>query len=720
MEMTEKKLEQQRCQNVIKLLQTTLKDMENTNDELLSQAKHVLSETANFQIKDGNDTALFESSVEVQQHEKELLLYEHQMQYLAKKQKLYRYMLDKPYFGRLDFVDDTNQLTTIYLGISDFEKNDINYVTDWRTPITSLFYNGKLGLQTYQVENNNYQVDVRLKRQFLIEHGQIEVMQDTSQVITDEVLLTVLSNQASAKMQQIVATIQAEQNDIIRDMQHKYLLINGVAGSGKTSVLMQRIAYLVYQKRQFLSVDDCLMIAPNKVFSRYVSDVLPSLGEEDIYRYDADKFIQQIAFSHIEEWQHARYAELRQQLKTLPNLLRFKQIIENIKQPVFKPIYLSKHEQIITVKKLQNLWSQLDSSMQTSQKMQILQQHLAKQLQKIKYQYAHSAEMEERLELEGSELYENLMQANASLSIDEIKEEIATQLAEEKFQLAEKNINNFNFINYPKQYLSILQQVMPHEQIQDYKKDFVKEFKDRTMCFVDFCLYTIMKKMMMNVPVKHVYKEIFIDEVQDVEPVFLMLLKTLYPNANFTMAGDLNQSFNNAETISRLQEIINLDLYEIRLTKSYRNTKEISQFANAIIPTRVQTVNRDGVKPEIIVTADQIATIQKTIKHKQRVAIITRTAQKAQIVAEELSAMNAHLVTNQNSNLDANLLVLPIELAKGLEFDVVILLETDNILLGNELYTMVTRAMHELYVVAQKQPKWLNKVDSKLYQLIIE
>ncbi len=200
------------------------------------------------------------------------------------KKRLIR-LKDIAYFGRIDFQEsDADTFRNIYVGVHNFQDSESNknLVFDWRAPISSLFYDFELGEGHYETQSGLIQGDISLKRQFKIRKGEMEYMLDTDVTIHDEVLQKELNQASSAKMKNIVATIQKEQNAIIRNEEARYLIIQGVAGSGKTSIALHRIAYLLYRFKDTISSEDILIISPNKVFASYISNVLPELGEETV------------------------------------------------------------------------------------------------------------------------------------------------------------------------------------------------------------------------------------------------------------------------------------------------------------------------------------------------------------------------------------------------------------------------------------------------------
>ena len=204
---------------------------------------------------------------------------------IAKRRRLGK-LLDIPYFGRIDFKKRAvgSKVTPIYIGIHTFydAASKKNLIYDWRAPIAGMFYDYETGKASYDSPEGEIEGDISLKRQYRIRKGVMEYMIESSLTVHDDILQKVLSSNADDKMKNIVATIQREQNLIIRNENANVLIIQGVAGSGKTSIAMHRVAYLLYAHKGIISSKDILIISPNRVFADYISNVLPELGEESI------------------------------------------------------------------------------------------------------------------------------------------------------------------------------------------------------------------------------------------------------------------------------------------------------------------------------------------------------------------------------------------------------------------------------------------------------
>ena len=291
--MDEQQQEQQRVTEVIEKIDEQkqhTEDLYHKAHQETSQVERNYSQNAKVNLIEADDR--IETHAEIQQQkglvaravENEAIL-KRQIDELSDLQK-------SPYFGRIDIKDaDEPDIESLYIGISSFADRDGNFlIYDWRAPISSIYYNGTLGKVKYDTPAGMMETELIKKRQFTINHGEIQHMFDTNETVGDELLQQALGEQNDEYMRNIVATIQKEQNDIIRDVYSDLLVVQGVAGSGKTSAILQRIAFLLYHSRTSLNADEIVLFSPNKLYSRYISDVLPSLGERNMRQLTLAEF----------------------------------------------------------------------------------------------------------------------------------------------------------------------------------------------------------------------------------------------------------------------------------------------------------------------------------------------------------------------------------------------------------------------------------------------
>jgi len=275
--------EQKRVDQVEQIIQ---KQLQNNTDNL-EQAQH---ERRQIELNYGANTRanyietddIIETNATLQQQRQLMTSAVSNEVIFQQKQHALKSLVGSPYFGRIDIKEDGEQ-DTLYIGTASLTDNQGQFlIYDWRAPIASIYYNGTLGSVHYDSPIGKQEVQLQRKRQFSIRQGQIENMFDTNETIGDEFLKNALSQTSSAQMKNIVATIQRSQNQIIRNTTADLLIVQGAAGSGKTSTVMQRIAYLLYHSRQNLNAEQIILFSPNNLFSNYIAEVLPSLGEKNM------------------------------------------------------------------------------------------------------------------------------------------------------------------------------------------------------------------------------------------------------------------------------------------------------------------------------------------------------------------------------------------------------------------------------------------------------
>ncbi|MDN5810228.1 MAG: DNA helicase, partial [Tetragenococcus koreensis] len=293
--MNERQYEEKHLAQTISLIENEDEMLKNQQKELQKTMQNQLKEVTGNTINTATEESFYESVVEYRQHEHELTLRYQTAEAKEKRMNTLQTMAQTPYFARIDFKEEQETAETLYLGIASLrDKKDDTIIIDWRAPIANLYYEGELGEAYYSANKETFTVDLLLKRQFKIQKGQLLSMVDTSEMINDDFLLDILDETSSPQMKNIVSTIQKAQNRIIRDTTSKYMVIEGIAGSGKTSALLQRIAFLLYHHRNWLDVDQVLLFSPNHLFSDYISMVLPSLGESEVPTQTFTTFLQKL------------------------------------------------------------------------------------------------------------------------------------------------------------------------------------------------------------------------------------------------------------------------------------------------------------------------------------------------------------------------------------------------------------------------------------------
>lgn len=597
---------------------------------------------------------------------------------VKQKSKLVK-LLDSPYFARIDFLERGKlDVYTVYIGIHSFfdVKNKINLIHDWRAPISSIFYDFELGKAFYYAPSGKIEGEILLKRQYRIKKGKMEFMIDTSFNVFDDILQKELSVSSDEKMKNIVATIQRDQNKIIRNQSAQTLIIQGVAGSGKTSIALHRIAFLLYKYKTSLNSDDILIISPNKVFSDYISNVLPELGEDLIPQTGMEEIAAQILGDSFKFQTHADQINslLQKDDKKLISRIKVKSISDFIEE-------------------IDDFLSFFEKKYFNPEDLKIDDILISRSIILNKFQSYHRIPVLTR--------YTVVAQ---SLS-DYVKIKFKKELKKSKVKKIETGIKKmFKTINLKQIYKDFYVWLQMPEYLKMLPKS-VYEFSD---VFPLVYLKIKLEGVKINTKVKH----LLIDEMQDYSPIQYAVLSMLY-KCHKTILGDVYQSVNpysltNAFRIKRVFD----DATIMKLNKSYRSTFEITEYAQKINQNvELEPIERHGEKPKIIKCEnfdDEVVQIQKLIAEFKKseynsMGIICKTPEQAEVLFERIEKFDSkvYLLDYQSSVFYKGVVITSAYMAKGLEFDEVIVpsVNVENYnrdIDKSTLYIACTRAMHKL------------------------
>lgn len=596
---------------------------------------------------------------------------------LETKKRLHK-LKEIGYFGRIDFrPKEATEKRKIYVGVHNLQDTESksNIVYDWRAPISSMFYDFELGAATYETHEGTVEGQIDLKRQFRIRNQEIEYMLDTDVTIHDEVLQKELNRASSDKMKNIVATIQKQQNAIIRDEEARHLIIQGVAGSGKTSIALHRIAYLLYRFKETISSEDVLIISPNKVFANYISNVLPELGEESVAETRmediADEILEhQIKFQSFAE----QVAELLEKpSEKLIERIQFKSSPELIKKMDAYAVYLENegfevHDIFVKGKPVPDWF--IKESFQRYRRMPLLK----------------------RFNEVVREIVENVYRF--------YKIEVQYDDRRAVHQAIRKMFPSYSVKKLYKGFYEWLE-----------RPDLLKKRKGGTYEWSDVFAFIYLKMKLEGLRRRTEVKHLVIDEMQDYSPVQYHVLNRLYPGKK-TILGDINQSVNpfSSSNVDTIQDIMGL-ARTMTLLKSYRSTYEITEFSKRVNPgVQVEPLARHGEEPQIIRcdSADQeIAQLEELIcdfqdSEYQSLGLICKTQPQANAWYEALEDIGRiQLLSPESVAFGSGIVITTAHLAKGLEFDQVIVPEVTEKNYSTEpdrqmLYVACTRAMHRL------------------------
>lgn len=598
------------------------------------------------------------------------------------KHKRLTKILAIPYFGRIDFLEkkENSKVMPIYIGIHTFydPESRATLIHDWRAPVSSMFYDHELGEAGYRSPSGEIKGVISLKRQYRIRGGKMEFMIESALTVHDDILQKELSSNVDDKMKNIVATIQREQNQIIRNEDIRTLIIQGVAGSGKTSIALHRIAYLLYTFRDSISSKDILIISPNKVFSDYISNVLPELGEETV----PETSMEQILSGVLEhKYKYQTYFGLVNELLEKPS----SSLIDRI---AYKASFGFISELDKFILHIENTYFK------------------AADVKLTKYITIPAPFIEEQYLRFNRYPIRRRFDAMADYMLDMLKIQYAFTVTTAGRNLLKKEIRLMFAGN---------------NDIQVYKDFFkwtnnpgmFKMRKGHTLEYSDLAPLAYLHLALEgngNQPFK--VKHLLIDEMQDYSPIQYKVIQKLFP-CRKTVLGDAGQSVNpygssTAETIQK-----SLTASEImKLCKSYRSTFEITDFAQKIHPNaELEPVARHGEKPQILQfgsAVEELSGIMGLISTYRKsgyksLGIICKTEQQAREMADMLKsyANDISFLSSQSSAFVQGIVIISAHMAKGLEFDEVIIPQTDERNYRSEidksmLYVAVTRAMHRL------------------------
>ncbi|HIB3572296.1 TPA: HelD family protein [Enterococcus faecium] len=621
---------------------------------------------------------------------------------LAKIERL----LKSPYFGKVvvDFLDNEPK-ESFYIGTANFTDDaDENLVYDWRSPIAELFYNNMIGPSSYTVRQNKIDTVIKERRQFLLERDRLVKFFDTSVAIQDDVLLEVLGQDETNEMKAITATIQSEQNTIIRDVKSQNILVNGVAGSGKTSAIMQRIAYLLYLYRDTMTSDDLLILSPNHRFIDYISNVLPSLGERNPLNLTIIQLVSQLSAEEI-EGEEAYFKRITgENVSEQTERLRSKKFIDNLKQsdPLFldHPNFirgLTKNGKTVLSKKtIEKIYEKVPAHPKLIDRLQATKKALMSEWKNHLLKQAKSPAVQNQVlsltEDRQLELFGKLISDDSEQSIVAY----ARKLLQKKYRKITRQIEEMAWVDEHQLFERI------------YEKRYGSAYAWQPTRTVDEAVIILAIRHLLvekvNVPA---FRYLLIDEVQDYTLAQLGLLIELFPKTHFTLVGDENQAIFNSSTtfadIMRCFDDYHLPIHRYDLRNSYRSSGAITELFKTYAVDQekidIVSIRPQGKEPEYrsFRSSEELlkilAEILVSLKGEKAV-VITQTEEETQTLQESIK---------KNSYGLENCQIIPLSLAKGLEFDHVILYPFEND--GDEqrrrrqMYTAISRGMKSIVVL---------------------
>lgn len=710
---TEKAFEEKRLAQTISLAEEQLKQAKEAADKKKSEiieAKKDVRENTEHGITALYTSDGFEALVELSQYinpvTDKIIDYEEEEHKILLLEK----MIKSPYFARIDFkFDDEDEFEKIYIGRSSLRKNSYQemYVYDWRSPIASIFYRFMTGEAFYDAPCGRVTGELNLKRQYEIKNGTLEYFFDSDVQIVDEFLRQLLSQNTTAKMKAIVETIQHEQDVVIRDMENDLLMVQGVAGSGKTSIALHRAAYLMYQGLQTkLSANNIMIISPNSIFEQYISNVLPELGEDNV--------ISSVFEDILSELLNGRKIQSRNDF--LENLIvnsKYKEISRNSIEFKTSSFFREILDQFLI--DIPRQWIEFEDVYYEGKCV------VSGQILKDKILGRPETPLGIKLEQLEDYILEQIFGTGKGRGHKEeknlIKQEIQKFIKIDIVELYKILFSNEAY------FYSLLQNSNPSQNIKNIWK-YTKENLEADSLYYDDAIaiaYLYLKIYGTN-KYKNI-KQVVIDEAQDYYPLQYEIFNLLFSNAKFTILGDMKQTLAKKEDISfyeQIQKILNKKKSSlIMLDKSFRCTNEILNFSLKFIEqsSQIKSFNRNGDSPKVYIAdnseifIDEIVKEIKLCQEKgfQSICLICKTEKNSTYLFNKIKhKLDIQLIKNGSVSDLQGVFILPVYMSKGLEFDTVLICDADSQNYHDEddknlLYVACTRALHKLSLFCENE-----------------
>ena len=642
---------------------------------------------------------------------------------------------EKPYFARIDFKEDKkstkDKLYIGKIGVTDLDGKVV--VTDWRAPVSTLYYDSNLGQVEYDAPYGKIHGELSLKRQIIIQNKQIESIFDVDSVSDDELLKPYLGASADSRLKNIVASIQGEQNEIIRKNIEKNLIVQGVAGSGKTTVALHRIAYLMYNNSEKYKANQFMVIGPNKFFINYISNVLPDLDASNAVQLTYEELASNFIGEKISyEDSTKKLNDIIDGRDTISNVkykttLEYKDLLDNyLKQIEYNVIpddgLVINGISVLSKDEILAVYNQTQGE-SIKQRLDIVSRRIANNIKNDDDIYSRVKSQMDALELSQTDVEERRKIIKKEL--DMLKDLNNTGFEKQLKKLLD--ISNLKVIPI---YLNFVESVDNIPQI--IRDTTIKSLKSRVIENEDIAPIMYIKlKYFGNEDYKNI-KCVVVDEAQDFGVFSYYILRNVLNQANFSIFGDLAQGIYSYRAIDKWEDIQNKifeDSEYLNLRKSYRTSIEIMSEANKIS----SAINLGEAKPVIreagpvIKTKVDVKNKNEYIKNKvqeylnngyKSIAIVYKNQTEMAKISKLLKENNIEneIIYKDQEKYNGGVCILTSYLSNGLEFDVVIVADTDesnydsdNVLDMKLLYVAMTRALHKLELIyTDKICKYLN------------
>ena len=675
-------------------LEETLKILNNEILNYLSKRKNITDYIVDYRKKVIEEYRDDEDKV-IEYFDHENYVKEEAFKTIDKRLKEFTILKDSPYFGKITFTEEDEGAEEFYIGRFGLTPED-SYdpvIVDWRAPVASLFYKGALGETTYECPNGAVNANLLGRRQLIVKKGELKGLFDSAIDVKDDILQMVLTSNSSEKLKDIVMTIQEEQDEIIRAPKDKVVVVNGVAGSGKTTIALHRVSYLLYNFRKQFG-DKVLILGPNDIFMDYIGQVLPTLGESGVTQMTFQNFaISEIGLEepvkgfseYIEEAMSGNEEALKEykykSSKKFTELLD--KTLEKMNEEYFEiqPVRFF-DEEIVSVDEIKELFTKYYGYMPLFRRSEKIKRILTS---KIK---------DKRDELV-RELEANIKEEISKLSPDELEIEKNNLLFKRRIRIREivRGVMNSR---------DELESWINHEDtVSLYKRITNTE----ALGYMDLAGILYLMVMLEGKKCKKEYKHVVIDEAQDYNTTQFKLIKELTGCKSYTIVGDSNQRLITTleePAMLNLEEVFGDAVKEFSLLKSYRSTQQIMEYASQFLnEDKVIPLVREGepvIEEETTSKEDLVETIVL-----ESIAVITKNKENM----PEISGLLKERIKIMSFDRDdliyngGNVLI-PAYYAKGLEFDGVIILEEGEETPSLVKYIMCTRALHRLSIIKKQ------------------
>ncbi len=668
-------------------------------------------------------------------------------------------MKPKPYFARVDFVEDgSEKRDAFYLGktfVTDHETLE-QIVVDWRAPIADLYYEGRLGEAEYDCPAGIIKGDIKLKRQYFFEEdGELQDVMDIDITTNDEMLQPFLSANSDTRLKNIIATIQSEQNKIIRADMWKPLIVQGVAGSGKTTIALHRIAYLIYNYEKRFYPEEFLIIAPNKFFLNYISNVLPDLGVDRVGQmtyeeiafevigkeFEIDDPNKKLAFiiKNQKSEKEEKIAEMIESTSKLKSSIRFKNMIDEYIFEIEKRFIPDKdfivNDHIFMDKnKLHYLFTVEYGDLPLCRRVEEISKHLynsiSMQSGKLLKEYDEECEYQiAKAKFKFPNIEEQQLEIRRIYNERDEKIKAITKDAKKKTQQFFKENKVLEPLDYYKDFLYNYLEIIAKNRLTDEEIHYIQNAfhqvqKNKKIEMEDIAPLMYLKCMIHGVKTKFELKHIVIDEAQDFSEFQFYVFKKIVKSNSLTILGDLSQGIYYYRGTQNWQKTMGVvfgedtDLEYLTLKKTYRTTEEIMNMANKVISHLIEKLNcslgepvmKNGAPVTIQNFESQDEMIQHIIsrltelesKGLRNIAIIGKTVEDCEQLRKLIPRDDIHIISDKDSEYSGGVSIVPSYLSKGLEFDAVLITDADIYHYSKSevdtklLYVCMTRAMNTL------------------------